>query len=91
MPSYTDEEKIAIGKNYMLPRILQESGVPPDKIVINEEVWPQIVRPLGFDAGIRTLQRTINTIVRKLARQMVQGEIQSLILSQDNIKHYITQ
>lgn len=91
MPSYTDEEKITIGKRYMLPKIIQESGVPPDKIVFDEEVWPAIVRPLGFDGGIRTLQRTINGVVRKVARQMVQGEIASARITQENVKQYISQ
>ena len=54
--------------------------------MIAEDQWPQIVRPLGFDAGIRTLQRTIKGMVRKAARQIVEGSIQKVELNATNIK-----
>lgn len=89
MPSYTDEEKIAIGQHYLLPKILTDSGLPENTISIDQAVWPQIVRPLGYDAGIRTLQRTIKGIVRKVAKEYVEGKYQSIILSDQNIKTYL--
>jgi ATP-dependent Lon protease len=89
MPSYTDDEKIQIGKAYLLPNILKESGLPTNVITIDETVWPQIVRPLGYDAGIRTLQRTIKGIVRKVAREYVDGKVSSLHLTDQNIKAYL--
>lgn len=89
MPSYTDEEKIAIGKNYMLPKILAESGLPEGTLVIEDSLWPAIVRPLGFDAGMRTLQRTISGVVRKVAREYVEGKVQRLHLTTDNVKPYL--
>src|SRR3989344_9241076 len=58
MPSYTDEEKITIGRDYILPKAIAESGLSPDTVVFDNDVWPKIVRPLGFDAGMRTLERT---------------------------------
>ncbi|KKR11672.1 MAG: Lon protease [Candidatus Woesebacteria bacterium GW2011_GWA1_39_21] len=89
MPSYSDREKITIGRDYMLPKILNESGIPEGGISISEDVWPQIVRPLGFDAGTRTLERTIKGIVRKIARLMVEGKNQKFDLSPENIKEYL--
>lgn len=89
MPSYSDAEKIVIGKDYMLPKILKASGVPESAIVIEDEVWAQIVRPLGFDAGMRTLERTIQSIVRKVARMMVEGKGQTFKITQQNIKEFL--
>jgi len=66
MPSYTDDEKITIGKKYLLPRILKEAGVDSGLLQIQDDVWPLIARPLGYDAGIRTLERTVEGIVRKI-------------------------
>src|SRR3990172_4467811 len=71
MPSYSDEEKITIGKSYMLPKVLKMSGIEEGVLTINDEVWALVVRPLGFDAGTRTLERTIQGVVRKVARKMV--------------------
>lgn len=89
MPSYTDEEKIVIGKKYIFPQILKESGIPEDKIVVEEDVWPQIVRPLGFDAGIRTLERNIKSLARTVAKELVEGEKQSFRISPENVKEYM--
>ncbi len=89
MPSYSDEEKIAIGRDYVLPKIMEESGLKSENLKIDGEVWPKIVRPLGFDAGVRTLERTINGICRKVAKMMVEGKGRSFHLTPDNIKDFL--
>ncbi len=90
MPSYTDEEKIAIAKNYILPRYLKESGLSADNVKIDDAVWLKLTRPLGFDAGIRTLERTIEGIVRKCAYKMVKGQGTSFLINDGNMKEYIS-
>jgi ATP-dependent Lon protease len=89
MPSYTDEEKITIGKDYVLPRMMKESGLPEGSLKIEEAVWPKIVRPLGYDAGVRTLQRTINGICRKVAKMVVEGKGKQFVLTEANIKDFL--
>lgn len=89
MPSYYDEEKIAIGKQYMLPKFIKQGGISPDSLVIDDAVWPQIVRPLGYDAGMRTLERTIQTIIRKVAAKIVRGEGEKFVINQENLKEYL--
>lgn len=89
MPSYSDAEKIAIGKDYMFPKILEESGISEGGLVLSDEVWPQIVRPLGFDAGTRTLERTIRGVARKVAKLIVEGKGQKYILTPQNIKEFL--
>ena len=89
MPSYADDEKITIGKNYVLPRMMRESGLPEGSIKIDEAVWPKIVRPLGYDAGVRTLQRTINGICRKVAKMVVEGKGRQFHLKESNIKDFL--
>ncbi len=90
MPSYTDEEKITIGKDYVLPRILKESGLASDSLQIQSDLWPKIVRPLGFDAGIRTLERTINNMVRKSARVLLGNPNQKIIISDQNLNQFLS-
>ncbi|MEK7127892.1 MAG: AAA family ATPase [Patescibacteria group bacterium] len=91
MPSYTDEEKITIGRDYVLPKILKESGLTGDSLKIDSAIWTNIVRPLGFDAGIRTLERTINNMVRKVAIDVVSGKAKQVVLNEGNIKQYLPQ
>jgi ATP-dependent Lon protease len=90
MPSYTDEDKITIAKNYLLPRAVADAKLPDGSLVIEADVWPHIVRPLGYDAGIRTLQRTIQGLVLKTAFGLVTGQRQILHLTTDNYRQYIT-
>lgn len=90
MPSYSDEEKIVIGRDFMMPKIIKKSGLPIGTVAIDETLWPQIVRPLGFDAGIRSLQRTIEGVVRRVARQVVEGNPGPYKLTSDNIGEYLS-
>ncbi len=89
MPAYTDEEKIAIAKNYVLPRYMKESGLTPDNLKFEDAVWNKIARPLGFDAGIRTLERTIEGIVRKVAYKIVNAEGTNFTINENNLKEYL--
>jgi ATP-dependent Lon protease len=89
MPSYTDEEKIIIGKDYVLPRTMKEMGLEENQIKIDSDVWPKIVRPLGYDAGIRTLERTINGICRKVAKMIVEGKNYQFHITTENIKEFL--
>lgn len=89
MPSYSDEEKMTIGKNYLLPKALEESGVESSYLQIDESVWGQIIRPLGFDAGIRSLQRSLQTICRKIAKKVVEGENGLFKITAENLGEYL--
>ena len=89
MPSYTDEEKIAIAKNYVFPRYIKEVGLTPENIKIEDSVWIKITRPLGFDSGIRSLERTIEGSARRVAYRIVKGEGTSFVINDSNIREYL--
>src|SRR4030042_2431923 len=89
LPTYSDQQKIIIGRDYLLPRALAGSGLKPSDLTFDVSVWPQIVRPLGFDAGTRTLDRTINAICRKVAKLKIEKKISKLTLKQNNIKDFL--
>ena len=89
MPSYTDEEKIAIAKNYVFPRYIKEVGLTPENIKIEESAWMKITRPLGFDSGIRSLERTVEGIARKVAYKIVKGEGTSFVINEANVREYL--
>lgn len=91
MPSYTDEEKITIIKTYVLPALMRESGLTNDNLSFDDDVWPSVVRPLGYDAGIRSLERLINGICRKVARLIVEGNTSGIHITSQNVKEYLPQ
>jgi ATP-dependent Lon protease len=87
--SYTDEEKRVIAKSYILPKVLKNMGLTERHIQITEEVWPLLIRPVGFDAGIRQLERNIATLSRSAARQIVGGHPLPIIITPDNVREYV--
>lgn len=91
MPSYTDQEKITIGQKYVLPAAIKAAGLSEGSLTIDEDVWAGIVRPLGYDAGIRTLERNVDGIVRKVARMIVEGKVQAVRVTAQNIKEFLPQ
>lgn len=89
MPSYSDEEKIKIAKDYVLPQLMRESGLTAENLTIDDALWPKLVRPLGYDAGIRSLERTMNALCRKVARMIVEGKGKSFHITSENMKEFI--
>ncbi len=89
MPSYSDQEKIVIAKDYLFPKIRKEVGLDENQLKIDENLWPKIVRPLGFDPGIRSLKRNIESIVRTAAYKIVSGEAPSFTITEENYKEFL--
>lgn len=89
MPSYSDDEKIHIARDYILPNQIKKSALPPGTLTIDDSVWPKVARPLGFDAGIRTLERTIEGMVRKVAKMVVEGKVKEVVITEENVKQYL--
>jgi ATP-dependent Lon protease len=89
MPSYSDEEKIAIARTYLFDRIRDEVGLTDKEIIINDDIWPHIVRPLGYDSGIRSLERTVAGMCRKAARVIVEGNVTQVHITNENVKQFL--
>lgn len=87
--SYSDEEKEVIAKQYILPKVLENLHLTSDHIKIEEEVWPLIIRPVGFDAGIRQLERNITTLVRSAARMIIEGQQFPIVVNATNLSQFV--
>jgi len=91
MPSYSDHEKIVIAQKYVLPGLLEKAGLRVGQFVIRDDVWPLVVRPLGYDMGIRTLQRTLEGAVRKAARILVEKGYPEIVITLENYQIFLPQ
>ena len=91
MPSYTDHEKTVIAQKYVLPDLLEKAGLKPGQFIIRDDVWPVVVRPLGYDMGIRTLQRTLEGAVRKATRIIVEKGYPEVVITMDNYQIFLPQ
>jgi ATP-dependent Lon protease len=89
MPAYTDQEKIVIARDYILPKVLERSGLKAGELLIDPNLWPGVVRPFGFDTGIRSLERTLQAVCRKVAKEIVEGKSTAVTITADNLKYYL--
>lgn len=87
--SYTDAEKEVIAKNYAFPKVLQNMGINADQIVIQQEVWPILIRPVGFDAGLRQLERNLSTLARSAARKILEGAPLPVVITSENVRQFV--
>ena len=91
MTSYTDDEKIHIARDYLLPQTLDQCGLKNENFVFDEEVWPLIVRPFGFDAGMRQLERNLNQVVRKVAKRILVENVPTYKVTPTNFREFFPQ
>lgn len=89
MPSYSDEEKITIGKKFLLPNLLQNSGLALSVVTVSDDVWTAIARASGYDPGIRSVERKVEAIVRKAAFKIVSGQGKSFAVNEGNMKEWV--
>lgn len=89
MTGYTDEEKQVIAKDYILPKLYNEIGISSSQLTFEDDIWPNIIRPLGYEAGIRELERVLMGIGRKVAKQFVTDPNTKIHITKENLKEYI--
>ncbi|NLS44942.1 MAG: endopeptidase La [Firmicutes bacterium] len=71
LPGYTEEEKIQIGKRFLIPKQRKENGLYDHSVSITDSALKIIVRNYTREAGVRGLERNISSIFRKIARRIV--------------------
>jgi ATP-dependent Lon protease len=86
---YTEEEKIEIGRRYLLKRQLEDHGLQKGSLEISEKLWGRIVRDYTREAGVRQLDRELASICRKVARDIVRGKTSKIRLTEQRIEDYL--
>jgi len=93
LSGYTEDEKIAIGQRYLLPRQVEAHGLGEGALSIPDALWPRVVREYTREAGVRGLEREIATLCRKVARDVVRGKTSTddgtVILDEARLETYL--
>ena len=89
MPHYSDEDKICIARDYLLPRQLKLVSLPENVISFSSDVWIKVIKPFGYEIDIRAIERTINGILRRAAKKYILGELRSVKITADNLKTFL--
>lgn len=74
LSGYTEEEKLNIASEFLLPKQLEANGFKPDEITLNEKAILEVIRRYTREAGVRSLERTIASICRKVARERLKNK-----------------
>ncbi len=74
LDGYTDDEKVAIATGYLVPRQRTKNGLLEDEATISEDAIRKVLREHTREAGVRTLERTLGTLLRKAATRLAAGE-----------------
>ncbi len=83
IPGYTEAEKLAIAKRFLLPRQRDEHGLTAAQMTISTPALKQLITGYTRESGVRNLERTIATVCRKAARRIADGEDQVTISKRD--------
>ncbi|AEM78190.1 endopeptidase La [Thermoanaerobacter wiegelii] len=86
---YTEEEKLHIAKDYLIPKILKEHGVPDNKIIIQESAIYGIISEYTREAGVRGLEKNLSQIVRKAIKKIVEENAQVIKVGKRNLQSYL--
>ena len=89
LSSYTEEEKLEIAKRYLVPKQIKKNGLGDYDVVLSDEVLQRVISEYTKEAGVRTLEKTIAKICRKLAYAVVtEGETVPTVTI-DNVEDYL--
>jgi len=89
LQGYTEEEKVHIAFQYLIPRQIEENGITVEQIEFPEEGVRYVIRHYTREAGVRSLERTIGTICRKQARRLAEGKTEKLVVTKEIIQEFL--
>jgi ATP-dependent Lon protease len=90
LAGYTEDEKLNIAVKYLLPKAIKQNGLKADEVEITEEAILEIIRRYTREAGVRSLEREISKICRKLVKKILQEKSKTkLVVDAKNIEEYL--
>lgn len=88
---YTDEEKLKIARQFLLPRQLKENGISDEYFSISDDAILTIVNGYTAEAGLRNLERELGSLCRKVARKVAEGNLMQHKVTRTNLHKFLGQ
>lgn len=87
--SYTENEKLHIAMEHLIPKQLEKNGLAPEALCFSKEsVW-KMARNYTKEAGVRQLERKIGNVCRKTARELLTTEKEKVVITEENLEKYL--
>ena len=81
LDGYTEDEKKFIANRYLLPRQIERAGLQPDEVSVSDEIIGQLIRGYTREAGVRSLERELGRLVRKVTAKVATGAETPVVIS----------
>lgn len=88
-PGYIEEEKIEIGKRFLIPRQFEETGLSEENLSFYDQALIKIIREYTYEAGVRNFEREIGRVLRKIARLKTEKKAYPKRISQQAIRNFL--
>ncbi|MGM0535039.1 MAG: endopeptidase La [Pseudomonadota bacterium] len=89
LSGYIAEEKVAIARHHLWPKLLKRDRMPKKRINLTEAALRQVIEGYAREAGVRQLEKQLHRIVRKAAVKLLENEQQSVRVSVNNLEDYL--
>lgn len=89
LSGYTEEQKLHIARNYLLPKQTDANGLKKDELTLDDETLKRIARDYTREAGVRNLEREIGSLCRKVAKQIAEGKPSPIHVSAEDVPEYL--
>jgi len=89
LAGYTEDEKVQIGKRYLVPRQLEQSGLSKEKLAFEDEALRDVIEGYTREAGVRELERRIGAICRKVARDHAEGRTRKRTIRKRQVREML--
>ena len=89
LAGYTEDEKISIANNYLLPKQIKDNGVKDNEMTLSEDIIKEIIRSYTKESGVRNLEREISKVARKVVKKVVSGEEKEVKIDLKNLHDYL--
>ena len=86
---YTEEEKLEIAKRHLIEKVKSNNALTDKEFKISDEVIRSVIQNYTREAGVRNLERELNSLGRKAVKEISQNKSDSLNVSSDNISEYL--
>tara|TARA_B110000438_G_scaffold299812_1_gene350750 strand:+ start:151 stop:2547 length:2397 start_codon:yes stop_codon:yes gene_type:complete len=89
IPGYTEEEKVSIANNYLVPKQIKDNGLKDEEFSLNKDVLSNIIQSYTREAGVRNLEREISKLARKTVKNILTEEVKQNEINVDNLPNYL--
>ncbi len=89
LTSYTDEEKLQIARQYLLPKQMKEHGIAKTALRVSDDAIRATISGYTKESGVRTLERTLGKLCRKAAMRLVSKAVKRVSITEDNLEEFL--